>query len=125
LRDAGQKVGALAIRTFRPFPLEAVRAALSGARRVIVLEKAFAVGLGGILGQNVRLALTGRDVEVCDVIAGLGGRPIMSASLRRILTGDLPALSFLDLDEGVVQRELARTSGPHTENMLRDLAGRA
>ena len=31
----------------------------AGAKRVVVLEKAFAVGAGGIVGQNVRLALSG------------------------------------------------------------------
>ena len=39
-------------------PLEEVRAALAGAQRVVVVEKAFAVGAGGIVGQNVRLALS-------------------------------------------------------------------
>ncbi|HWK26283.1 MAG TPA: transketolase C-terminal domain-containing protein [Solirubrobacter sp.] len=125
LRDAGHSVGALAIRTFRPWPREAVRDALAHAQRVIVLEKAFAVGAGGIVGQNTRLALEGLGIEVRDVIAGLGGRPIMAASLRRLLTEpELPSLSFLDLDEALVARELARDSGPHAENMLRDLAGR-
>ena len=42
---------------------------------MIVLEKAFAVGIG-IVGQNVRLALSGLPVPVFDVVAGLGGRPI-------------------------------------------------
>jgi pyruvate ferredoxin oxidoreductase alpha subunit len=126
LRDEGQKVGALAVRTFRPYPLEAVRSALTHAKRVIVVEKAFAVGVGGIVGQNVRLALSGLDIEVRDVIAGLGGRAITAASLRRLLdrADELPALTFLDLDHALVERELARTSGPHAENMLRDLAGR-
>jgi pyruvate ferredoxin oxidoreductase alpha subunit len=126
LRDEGHSIGALAIRTFRPWPREAVRDALAHAKRVIVLEKAFAVGAGGIVGQNTRLALEGLGIEVRDVIAGLGGRPIMSASLRRLLTTEeLPSLTFLDLDEQLVARELARDSGPHAENMLRDLAGRA
>jgi len=125
LRGEGERIGALAIRTFRPYPLEAVRMALAGAKRVIVIEKAFAVGVGGIVGQNVRLALDGLGIEVRDVIAGLGGRAITSGSLRRVLTTpELPALSFLDLDSGLVERELARDSGPHAENMLRDLAGR-
>jgi pyruvate ferredoxin oxidoreductase alpha subunit len=126
LRDEGASIGALAIRTFRPWPAEAVRAALAGAKRVIVVEKAFAVGVGGIVGQNVRLALDGLGIEVRDVIAGLGGRAITAASLRELfLTADLPALTFLDLDHDLVARELARESGgPHPENMLRDLAGR-
>jgi pyruvate ferredoxin oxidoreductase alpha subunit len=126
LREQGQRIGALAIRTFRPYPLEAVRAALAHAKRVIVVEKAFAVGVGGIVGQNVRLALSGLDIEVRDVIAGLGGRPITAASLRAMLerADELEALTFLDLDHALVERELAREQGPHPENMLRDLAGR-
>jgi pyruvate ferredoxin oxidoreductase alpha subunit len=95
---------------------------------VIVLEKAFAVGAGGIVGQNVRLALSGLPVTVCDVVAGLGGRPITTASLKRLFADDLDPrrMTFLDLDLERVQRELARMQdeerpGPHAENILRDV----
>jgi pyruvate ferredoxin oxidoreductase alpha subunit len=130
LREQGERVGAVAVRCFRPYPLEEIRAALGHAKRVIVLEKAFAVGVGGIVGQNVRLALAGLDVEVRDVIAGLGGRAITSVSLARMLAdamvGGLGPLTFLDLDHALVERELQRTrervrTGPHAEHMLRDL----
>src|SRR5690242_13527349 len=57
LREEGVKIGALALRTFRPFPLDEVRAALGHAQRIVVLEKAFAIGIGGIVSQNVRNAL--------------------------------------------------------------------
>ena len=115
---------------FRPWPLDEVRAALAAARRVVVVEKALAVGVGGIVGQNVRLALSGLPVEVHDVVAGLGGRPITAASLtgllRDALGGRLGAQTFLDLDRELVERELARgrargRSGAHAENMLRDV----
>jgi pyruvate ferredoxin oxidoreductase alpha subunit len=132
LRHEGAKIGAVGLKCFRPFPLEEVRAALSGASRVIVLEKAFAVGLGGIVGQNVRLALSQPPVSVYDVVAGLGGRAITRASLRTLVTDVLEGrvrpdrLTFLDLDWGLVERELLRTSekrrsGPHAENILRDV----
>jgi pyruvate ferredoxin oxidoreductase alpha subunit len=130
LRDAGERIGALAVRCFRPYPLGEVRAALAHASRVVVLEKAFAVGAGGIVGQNVRLALSGLPIEVHDVVAGLGGRAITSASLHRMiadaLTGRLGRLTFLDLDAEVVGRELERVrrggrTGPHAENILRDI----
>jgi pyruvate ferredoxin oxidoreductase alpha subunit len=132
MREEGIPVGALAISCFRPWPLEEVREALRGAKRVVVVEKAFAVGAGGIVGQNVRLALSGLPVEVYDVVAGLGGRPITQASLRGLFTDvvggrmDSRRLHFLDLDVALVERELARSqpglrSGPHAENMLRDL----
>ncbi|HEX7716275.1 MAG TPA: pyruvate ferredoxin oxidoreductase [Marmoricola sp.] len=132
LRDDGVAIGALAVSCFRPWPLDEVRDALRGAKRVVVVEKAFAVGAGGIVGQNVRLALSGLPVEVYDVVAGLGGRPITQASLRSLFTDAIDArmdprgLHFLDLDVALVERELARSrsgtrSGPHAENMLRDL----
>jgi pyruvate ferredoxin oxidoreductase alpha subunit len=132
LRERGERAGALAIRCFRPWPMDEVRAALGTARRVVVVEKAFAVGVGGIVGQNVRLALDGEAVppRVHDVIAGLGGRPVTSAALHRIvadvLEGRAGRTTFLDLDTDVVERELRRgreddRPGPHAENILRDI----
>jgi pyruvate ferredoxin oxidoreductase alpha subunit len=112
MRDDGHAIGALAIKCFRPWPADAVRAALENAARVIVLEKAFAVGAGGIVGQNVRLALTGLPIEVNDVIAGLGGRPITKPSLHRLFRDDLDPqrMTFLDIDWDLVERELAQAS---------------
>ncbi|HVB45531.1 MAG TPA: 2-oxoacid:acceptor oxidoreductase family protein [Streptosporangiaceae bacterium] len=130
LREHGMKIGALGITSFRPFPLDAVRAALAGAERVVVVEKALAVGIGGIVSANVRMALSGISLHGYTVIAGLGGRAITKASLRRLfqtaVRDELDPLTFLDLDTDLVRRELARVaasprSGPAAENMLRDL----
>ncbi|HYS32956.1 MAG TPA: 2-oxoacid:acceptor oxidoreductase family protein [Streptosporangiaceae bacterium] len=130
LRDDGMKIGALGITSFRPFPLDAVAEALGNCRRVVVVEKALAVGIGGIVSANVRMALSGVNVRDYTVIAGLGGRAITRKSLRELfLTAardQLEPLTFLDLDVELVGRELARVaasrqSGPAAENMLRDL----
>jgi len=130
LREREQRVGAVALKCFRPYPLDEVREALGHAKRVVVLEKAFAVGAGGIVGQNVRLALSGLPVQVDDVVAGLGGRPITKSSLHTMLADATAArlgrLTFLDLDVERVERELQRARatvrpGPHAENMLCDL----
>jgi len=130
LRADGVSIGALGIKAFRPFPLEELRAMLGNAARVVVIEKALALGIGGIVSQNVRNALAGGAAPVSTVIAGLGGRPITTVSLRRLfedaIANRLAELTFLDLNTELVERELQRTrerrrSGPHAENMLRDI----
>ena len=130
LRAQGVAIGVVGIVSFRPFPMAAVRVALRRARRVVVLEKALAVGIGGIVSANVRMALAGIQLHGYTVIAGLGGRPITIASLSALFADAaadrLQALTFLDLDRDLVDRELrrmgaSRASGPHAENMLRDV----
>ncbi len=110
MRDQGVSIGSLGIKCFRPYPLEAVREALQGAKRVVVVEKALAVGVGGIVGQNVRLALSGLPLPVYDVVAGLGGRPVTKASLHELLSGavddELEGLTFLDVDWALIEKEL-------------------
>ncbi|MCL2420217.1 MAG: 2-oxoacid:acceptor oxidoreductase family protein [Conexibacteraceae bacterium] len=130
LREDGMKIGALGIISFRPFPLEAVRASLQHASRVVVLERALAVGVGGIVSANVRTALSSLQLTGSTVIAGLGGRAITKSSLRGLFrqaaAGRLEPLTFLDLNTELIDRELRRAaatrrSGPAAENMLRDL----
>ncbi len=96
-----------------------------------MLERALSPGTGGIVTADLRTALAGRPAPVMStVVAGLGGRAITSKSLRALLTtaaaGELEPFSFLDLDTGLADRELARMretrrSGPSAENILRDL----
>jgi len=130
MRAGGAKIGVLGVQSFRPFPLAAVRAALQGAQRVVVLEKSFSVGLGGVVSTDVRLALSGLQLHGYTVVAGLGGRAITKASLQRTLTeaiaDTLPPLTFMDLDWRIVNRQLEREaqmrrSGPIAENLLRDV----
>ncbi len=130
MRERGVSIGVLGLKSFRPFPLEEVREALGGARRVVVLEKALAVGVGGIVSANVRMALSGIQLHGHTVVAGLGGRPITGKSLLGLfedaIADRLGPLTFLDLDSERVERELERmheggASGPHEQNILRDV----
>jgi len=131
LRQEGPRVGVLTLSCYRPFPQHELRRALAKARRVIVVEKAVAPGFGGVVSTDLRMALQGIDCHVKTVIAGLGGRPVTSPSLqsmlRRALKGELADLHFLDLNRGMVDRELGRqrrgiASGPVAENLLKDVA---
>jgi pyruvate ferredoxin oxidoreductase alpha subunit len=105
------EVGVLSLTLFRPFPVAALRAALRGVEHVIVIERAFAPGAGGIVGADLTAALAGAPTRVSTVVAGLGGRPVTRAALRRVLAaaaaGALPAFGFLDLQEDVVTTALA------------------
>ena len=130
LREKGHRIGVLGITCFRPWPTEAIRKALARAKKVVVVEKAFGVGLGGIVSANVRTSYAGSLDDVYTVIAGLGGRPITIESLSRVFLqcaeGKLPALTFLDLNQAAVDRALARErehrrSGPIAEAVVRDV----
>ncbi len=130
LREAGCKIGVLGITSFRPFPYAAVAEALKHCKRFVVLEKSLAVGGGGIVATDVRLAVTGMGLKGHTVIAGLGGRAITVKSLTALFEkadrGELELMTFLDLDWNAVNKQLdrekaTRRSGPVAENLLRDV----
>jgi pyruvate ferredoxin oxidoreductase alpha subunit len=130
MRAEGTSIGALAIRSYRPFPREALRAVLADAERVIVFEKSLAVGIGGILAGDVRMALAGLPARVYSVVGGLGGRPITRKNLRRMfdkgVRDELEEPHFHDISMDVIRRELERLKtmqrpGPSAESILRDV----
>ena len=128
MRAEGSRIGSVSICSFRPFPLDAAREALGRAKRVVVIEKSLAVGLGGHLSDGVRKSLSGIVLNGYTVIAGLGGRPITRNSLHQLFRDaeqdELEQVTFLDLNADLVAYELAReaqarTSGPTAEAILR------
>jgi pyruvate ferredoxin oxidoreductase alpha subunit len=130
MREQGVKIGVLGITCFRPWPAATVRSALASAKRIVVLEKSLAVGMGGIVSNNVASSFAGSPDLVHTVVAGLGGRAITRSSLHRVfaqaVSGKLDALTFLDLDYAKVERVLAREreqrrSGPIAEAILREV----
>jgi pyruvate ferredoxin oxidoreductase alpha subunit len=130
MRNDGIPIGCVSICSFRPFPLAALRDALEKAQRVVVLEKCLAVGLGGIVSDGVRKALSGVLLKGYTVICGLGGRAITRASLRQLFddarADELEQVTFLDLNADLVAAELEREtllrrSGPTAEAILRRL----
>ncbi len=77
-RAAGEAVGLVKLRAFRPFPSEEIRDAVKEARRVLVIDRNISFGHGGILAQEVRSALYALEQrpELYGFVAGLGGRDI-------------------------------------------------
>ena len=86
MRDAGKKVGLLRIRVFRPFPSEEIAKALSGVKRVAVLDKNISLGAKGATAIEVRDAMYGSDVMVKGYIVGLGGRDIKKDDIKEIVS---------------------------------------
>ena len=131
LRQAGMAVGAVKISSYRPFPTHALHQVVQRAKRVIVIEKDLAVGKGGILASDVRMAVQNLPLVVMTVIAGLGGRVISKNSIVRMVReasqNGLEEPHFLDLNWKVVNNEFMRQqqqrrSGPIPENVLRDVS---
>jgi pyruvate ferredoxin oxidoreductase alpha subunit len=133
MRADGIRIGLVTLVAFRPFPTKMLREILAGATHVVVIEKSFAIGMGGQLANNVDLALRNCPGAplVHSVIAGLGGRPITRPSLhklfRRALVEPWEGAHFLDLNDKIVAKELHRVrklrrSGPTAENLLRHLS---
>lgn len=130
MRDDGIAIGSVSVTSFRPFPAKRLRQCLSGGKRIVVIEKSLAVGIGGIVSTDVRMALAGAGLPVHTVVAGLGGRAITQQSLLNTLSRAhrdvLEPLTFLDLRHDVIHREIERLetqrrSGPVAENILREL----
>jgi len=128
MRAEGSRIGSVSISSFRPFPLAPLREALRRAKRVVVLEKCLAVGLGGIVSDGVRKSLSGIVLNGYTVIAGLGGRAITRGSLKRLFEDaerdELEQVTFLDLNADVISAQLeresaARRTGPTAEAILR------
>jgi pyruvate/2-oxoacid:ferredoxin oxidoreductase alpha subunit len=80
LRQKGQQVGMVKLKTLRPFPREKIIAVLKGKKKVAIIDRNFSPGATGIWAQEIRSAL----YEIPDderpliygYIAGLGGRDI-------------------------------------------------
>ena len=108
----GFSIGVLGLTTFRPFPFDAVRDALVNAHNVFIVEKAFQLGIGGIVTENVRTSLRGTATHDQTLIAGLGGRPITKQALRTYfeaaIEGRVEELTFLDLDKDLADSELEK-----------------
>jgi pyruvate ferredoxin oxidoreductase alpha subunit len=101
LRASGLPIGALGLTLFRPFPAAAMRELLAGARRVLVLERAVAAGVGGILAADLAVATDGLALRRYQAVAGLGGRPVTRAALHGLLAAAhadrIDELTFVDL----------------------------
>jgi pyruvate ferredoxin oxidoreductase alpha subunit len=87
LRSEGESVGLLKVRSFRPFPVKAVRSALKKAKVVITLDKNISIGKNeGALCTEVKACLYNSDMRmpVIGFMLGHGGRDIPVSTIVKI-----------------------------------------
>ena len=102
--ENGINVGCLSIISYRPFPEKEIFDSLKAKKEIIVLEKAFAIGKRGVLGDEIKICLENTDCVVKNIVAGLGGRSITKSQIKEILICEnLQDFSFLALDENLVR----------------------
>lgn len=82
-----EKVGILKIRTFRPFPAEAILKIIKNAKHVAVIEKAVSLGAAdGPLTLEIKaLAHNNTKAKIQNFVVGLGGRDVTKEMIRKII----------------------------------------
>jgi pyruvate ferredoxin oxidoreductase alpha subunit len=85
---AGQDMGQIRLRLWRPFPFEELREAVRDAEVLIVLDRAISFGgPGGPVASEVKAALYGqaKRPKVVSFVGGLGGRDITVAGFKEMI----------------------------------------
>lgn len=80
-RENGKKVGLVRIRSYRPFPKDALKVAVKDAK-LAVIDKDISFGAGGAVYMDVKAAF---DNETYGFIIGLGGRDITPIDIEEII----------------------------------------
>jgi pyruvate ferredoxin oxidoreductase alpha subunit len=108
LRDKGQKVGLVRVKTFRPFPRQAMAKALGGAKRIAVIEKGGSFGAGGVMTPEIKDVLydAGSRMPVSGFCVQLGGREITADGIKeiigRVTKGEQVAYEYFALKQNLL-----------------------
>ncbi|HLC79139.1 MAG TPA: pyruvate ferredoxin oxidoreductase [archaeon] len=99
LRAQGEKVGALHLRVYRPFPHEELRKALAG-KQIGVIDRDISIGGSAPVYVEVSEALSGtKGTKVSSFYGGLGGRGIKRNHIKEM---------FEKLKKGPVKEWIAK-----------------
>jgi pyruvate ferredoxin oxidoreductase alpha subunit len=87
MRSAGKKVGLLKLRSYRPFPVQALRKALKNANCIAVIEKDVSIGCEAGLVTDLKSAFYNSNIRtpIIGFVAGLGGRDITIKDIKKIV----------------------------------------
>jgi pyruvate ferredoxin oxidoreductase alpha subunit len=87
MRAEGKKVGLVKVRSYRPFPVQALRSALKDAHVIAVVEKDVSIGMEAGLLTDLKSAFYNSNIRtpIIGFAAGLGGRDITIKDIRSIV----------------------------------------
>jgi pyruvate ferredoxin oxidoreductase alpha subunit len=104
MQSEGRSVGLVRIRLWRPFPYTAFLEAVSGAKNIIVLDRALSLGGPPPVCSEIRSALypQAKRPQVVSVVGGLGGRDISPDDFEKLIDIGLGRIKFGDTSETIM-----------------------
>ena len=85
-RAAGEKIGLIKIKMFRPFPDLELRRLTQRASKIAVLDRNYSAGTGGIFWQEIRASLQGKpNILIQNYLTGLGGMDVTPQIISEII----------------------------------------
>ncbi|OFV65830.1 MAG: 2-ketoisovalerate ferredoxin oxidoreductase subunit alpha [Candidatus Syntrophoarchaeum butanivorans] len=89
MRFRGIKAGLLRLRQIRPFPDDEIIDAISRspAEKLVIIDRDYSPGSGGILSQEVKTRLYDAGIvkEIVNVIAGVGGQDVSAEDMMEMV----------------------------------------
>ncbi|MBQ1406519.1 MAG: pyruvate ferredoxin oxidoreductase [Eubacterium sp.] len=83
-RAAGEKVGMIKLRSFRPFPKEYFESLGDRFKAVGVTDKDYSFGFLGTVYSEVRASMYDSNAKMANFICGLGGRDVSKAHINEM-----------------------------------------
>ena len=83
LRKEGKKAGLIKLKAMRPFPAEDIKKACKNLKCLGVIDRHASLGSEGPICLDAKAALKNEPCKVTGFVAGLGGRDIDRARLRK------------------------------------------
>ncbi len=86
-RKAGEKIGMIKVRAFRPFPGEELLGACASAAKVGVLDRNYSSGTGGLFWHSLKAAAQGArdDMLIQDYLTGVCGGDVTPGMIDEVV----------------------------------------
>ncbi len=94
MRGEGKKVGLVILRLWRPFPFDALRQAVGGAKVLAVFDRCLSYGgTGGPVCSEIKAVFYGveKRPSICGFVGGLGGRDVLPDEFEMVIQKALSA----------------------------------